>query len=85
MRMTSSTSQIPAQSTLAGLDLVLNIIMDSILEGLMMMMMMMRTKDLKVLYCWKMMQLECLNRMSVYIGKKISRNQVMLLKMQLVV
>jgi hypothetical protein len=61
--------------------------MDSILEGLMMMMMMMmmRTKDLKVLYCWKMMQLECLNRMSVYIGKKISRNRVMLLKMQLVV
>ncbi len=34
MRMTSSTSQIPAQSTLAGLDLVLNIIMDSILEGI---------------------------------------------------
>jgi hypothetical protein len=48
--MTSSTSQIPAQSTLAGLDLVLNIILDSILDGLMMMMMM---KDLKVLYCWK--------------------------------
>ncbi len=83
MRMTSSTSQILAQSTLAGLDLVLNIIMDAVLEGLMMMMMMM--KDLKVLYCWKMMQLECLNRMSVYIGKKFSRNQVMLLKMQLVV
>ncbi len=34
MRMTSSTSQIPAESTLAGLDLVLNIIMDSILEGI---------------------------------------------------
>jgi hypothetical protein len=57
--------------------------MDSILEGLMMMMMM--KKDLKVLYCWKMMQLECLNRMSVYIGKKFSWNRVMLLKMQLVV
>ncbi len=62
MRMTSSTSQIPAQSTLAGLDLVLNIILDSILDGLMMMMMM---KDLKVLYCWKWCNLnawiECLS------------------------
>jgi hypothetical protein len=48
-------------------------------------MMMMMMKDLKVLYCWKMMQLECLNRMSIYIGKKFSRNRVMLLKMQLVV
>jgi hypothetical protein len=45
--MASSTSQIPAPSTLAGLDLVLNI-MDSIL-GLIIM-----KKDLKVLYCWKM-------------------------------
>ncbi len=48
-------------------------------------MMMMMMKDLKVLYCWKMMQLECLNRMCIYIGKKFSRNRVMLLKMQLVV